>query len=174
MTVDELLILLIFGLVLVANIINGWYYSETISVSTNVFNATLNRTVRIKVTYSKCTQDDKTLVVAQDLIFIIMRVGIPVIIMFACNFILIKHVRTIRSNVTRTNTTHNQRHENKFILAVWFINTAFFLLNLPYFVFIIFSNSLQFTGYYNTLSMLSQVQIVLLSSMFTLSEFWID
>ena len=41
-------------------------------------------------------------------------------------------------------------------------------------MFIIFSNSLQFTGYYNTLSMLSQVQIVLLSYMFTLSEFWID
>lgn len=177
----SLLILLVFGLVLIANSINGWYYSETISVSTNVFNATLNRTVRIKVTYSKCTQGDKTLVVVQDLIFIIVRVGIPVIIMFVCNFILIKHVRTIRSNVARTNTNHNQRHENKFTMAVWFINTAFFLLNLPYFVFIIFSNSLQFTGYFNTLSMLSQMQIVLfqqiavlLSYMFTLSEFWID
>lgn len=176
----SILILLVFGFVLLTNAINGWYYAQAFKIPVSVYNATLNKTVRVSVIVHQCYQANDELKLVQDMIYVTMRVVLPFGIMVFCNAALFLHIYGVRKRSGRT-VNPNTRRENFFTLAVWFTNAAFFVLNAPFVISTVLNYYYYMTGIimnldlvvYYKLSLFSTVAL-LLSYVFTLLNFWID
>jgi hypothetical protein len=149
------------------------YYAR--SVAYPVFNTTLNKYVFINNTLV-CTQNNKNIVIAQDLIFVLMRIIFPFVIMVICNVVLVKHINKTRRVVIRG---RKQKREHSFTIAVSIINGSFLVFNIDVVVYYFIFYFLYFSGnqmpvrpYY--IFTFYGLCANLFSYIFTFSEFFID
>lgn len=171
-----ILILIVLGFVLVVDQVNMAYYLANNKLFVPVFNKTLNRTLYVGISVASCTQSNSNLVLAQDLIYVSMRILLPFIIMVVCNVILIKHIRKSRNRVIRG---RNERKEQSFTKAVAIMNVSFIICNIGVVAYYIIVYYLKFSGnklgqvptYINSLY---GTCAILVSYIFTLSQFFVD
>lgn len=144
--------------------------------TTTVFNSIENRTVMVPVNITICTQANRNVTLAQDLIFIIIRVILPFIIMVTCNIVLIRHVAISRNKVIRGS---NQRREHSFTIAVAILNGSFMAFNLGAVVLFIITYYIRFSGNRFTvvgsaMFVVYQTVSILVAYSFGLLQFWLD
>ena len=168
-----ILILIVIGFVFGICQIYMLYYAK--SVAYPVFNTTLNKYVLINNTLV-CTQSNLNISIAQDLIFILMRIILPFVIMVICNVVLVKHISKTRRAVIRG---RKQKREHSFTIAVSIMNGSFLVCNIGvvvyYFIlyYLIFSGlKLSVRPYY--IFLIFGICGNLFSYIFTFSEFFID
>lgn len=171
-----ILIFIVLCFVFVVDQVYMAYYVQNKRYPVYVFNMTLNKSLLVFITVATCVQNNKTLVVAQDMMFVLMRVIVPFIIMVFCNFILIKHIRESRKRVIRG---QNQKRENSFTLAVAIMNGSFLFFNIwviPYYIIVYYStfSGISLTSVPYAISLLYGTCSILISYLFTLSQFIID
>lgn len=171
-----ILIFIVLGFVFVVDQVYMAYYVQNQRYPVYVFNKTLNKSQLVFITVATCVQNNKTLVVAQDMMFVLMRVIVPFIIMVFCNFILIKHIRESRKRVIRG---RNQKKENSFTLAVAIMNGSFLFFNIwviPYFIIVYYStfSGITLASVPYAISLFYGTCAILISYLFTLSQFLID
>ena len=170
------LILIVFGFVFAADQVNMAYYLVNTNKPVPVFNQTLNKTVYVSIRVASCTQANTQLVLAQDIMFVIMRIILPFIIMVVCNVILINHIRRSRNRVVRG---RKERKEQSFTKAVAIMNGTFLACNIGVVAYYIIVYYLKFSG--NKFALVPSYIVSLygtcanlLSYIFTLSLFFID
>lgn len=177
-----LVILVAFGLILLSSIINAWFFIVKIETYQDIFNSTLNKTIQVNATVYRCLQSNDDFALVQDILFNVMRVGLPFVIILVSNIVLLWYVHTLRNSVARAiNHNSRQRRENNFTIAVCSKNLAFLVLSISYFVYAIIAYALKFSGVLESFTQLQLVQFVLfqrvstlLSYMYTLIEFWVE
>jgi hypothetical protein len=162
--------------VFVVNLVNIAIYLQNVVTIVGVFNQTLNRTVFVRINVSSCNQQNSQLVLAQDIIFVIMRIILPFIIMMVCNIILINHIRKSRNRVIRG---RKEKKEHSVTKAVAIMNGSFLTCNIGVVVYYILNYYFKFSG--TSLSTVSFYIItlfgtssILLSYLFTFCQFFID
>lgn len=173
---------MILGIIGVVFIINLFYltnYAKISVISQYQLDSVLNVRDSVNITQSDCLAISMDIHTAQDILFVFMRIILPLLLMIICSVILIKHVRESRRRVIHG---RYQKRENYFTVAVTFTNVAFFVFNLP----ITFYYIVYYYLFYSkvSLSLLGGFQFNLffvvaylfsyLFSMFTLCQFWID
>lgn len=171
-----LFILGVQGFVFLTNLVNVAYYAKaSVGVQTQL-DPVLNVSVKVNKTKLTCAVISKDMQTTQDILFVFMRIIIPMFTMIICSYYLIKHVLEVRRRIIRG---RNQKRENHFTVAVAFTNVAFFVFNLPitvyyiiYYYIILSKVSLTFLG--NVQFSLFFSVSYLFSYMFTLCQFWID
>lgn len=170
------MMLAVLAFVFVVDQIYMAYFVQNSKVPRAVFNKTLNRTVVVISVTASCVQPNTNLVLSQDIMFVIMRIILPFIIMVGCNVILIRHIRESRNRVIRD---RKEKKEHSFTKAVAIMNGSFLACNIGVVVYYIIYYSLRFSGaQWPFLSVvifsLYGTCAILLSYMFTLSQFIID
>ena len=172
----SILILIVLCFVFIVDQVYMTYYVQNINYPVLVYNKTLNKSVSVIIPVPFCLQNNAQILLAQNLIFLIMRIILPFIIIAVCNFILIKHIHSSRRRVTRG---RNQRKENSLTFTVAIMNGSFLICNLgliPYNIIVYYST---FSGVslakvpYNINSLYGTCAS-LLSYLFTLSQFFLD
>jgi len=171
-----ILILIVFSFVFAVDQVNMGYYLVNSKVFVAVFNKTLNKTQFVSIIITSCTQANTDLVLAQDIMFVIMRIILPFIIMVVCNIILINHIRKSRNRVVRG---RKERKEQSFTKSVTIMNGSFLVCNIGVAVYYIIAYYLKFSGnslgqvptYINSLY---GTCAILVSYIFTLSQFFVD
>ena len=170
------MILVVQGIVFIINLFYLTNYASVSVITQSQFDPLLNVSVSVNITKKNCIAINKDIQLAQDMIHVVMRIILPVFIMFVCSYTLIKHVLNVRRTIIRE---RNQKRENRFTVAVAFSNFAFLFFNLPVTVY-------YFILYYFTLSKITLSPLTgaqfnlfctvanLFSCMFTLGQFWID
>ena len=171
-----ILIIIVFGFVFGVDQVYMAFYVQNSKYPVVVFNKTLNKSVLVITTIAVCVQNNSLLVLAQDMIFVLMRIILPFIIMFACNVVLIQHIRRSRKRVIRG---RNEKKENSFTLAVSIMNGSFLICNIgviPYYILVYYltfsGNSLGLVE--SNISQLYGICANLLSYFFTMSQYIID
>lgn len=173
-----ILILIILGFVFLVDQVYMIYFVRNSRFPVFVFNSTLNKSVLKFINVTFCVQPDSNIVLAQDIIFVIMRIILPFCIMIVCNVILINHIRKSRNRVIRG---RKEKRENNFTFAVSIINGSFLAFNIGVVVYYIMIYYYRFSG--NSLKTdsvsyyifnLYGTSAILLSYLFTLSQFFID
>lgn len=162
--------------VLVASQINMFIYATNSSTQTSVYNQTSNTTVIIRKPITVCYQSNPEIVLAQDMIFMFMRIILPFIIMVICNVILVNHISKTRNVVIRG---RKEKRENNFTLSVSIMNGSFLICNIALVIYNIIFYYLKFSGaswsfipFY--INYLFGTCATVLSYIFTLSQFFID
>lgn len=171
-----ILILIIMSFVFVVNQVHMAYYVQNFKTSASVYNQTLNKTVFVSIVSVYCVQYNNNLSLAQDILFVIMRIILPFIIMVVCNIILINYIRQSRNRIIRG---RKERKEHSFTLAVTIMNGSFLICNIGVVVYYIIFYYLKFSGTTLPLVPFYMNQLygtcaVLFSFIFTLSQFLID
>ena len=171
-----LLILVVQGIVFLINLFNVAYYAKVSVGVQSQLDPVLNVSVKVNKTILTCTVISKDIQTAQDIVFMFIRILIPMFIMIICSYYLIKHVLEVRRRIIHG---RNQKRENLFTVAVTFTNVAFFVFNLPITVYYIIYYCITLLKIF--LPYLGNVQFslffrvaYLFSYMFTLCQFWID
>lgn len=170
------MIFIVLGFVFVVDQIYMVYFLRNSRLPVILFNSTLNKTVLVFITVPICVQPSTKIVLAQDLIFVLMRIILPFIIMVVCNVVLINHIRKSRNRVIRG---RKEKKEHSFTMAVSFINGSFLALNIGVVVYYIILYYLRFAGISlnsvsNNIFSLYGTSAILVSYLFTLSQFFID
>lgn len=182
-TTLSVLIVSVLVALFVGNIFNFWIDNLQLSNSVFVFNATLNRTVRVVVSnYTRCGHLDSRLRNSQDLVYGVIRVMMPFALMVASSVPLCAYIDRLRNRtVNHSNTTPSQRRENGFTLSACFINGVFLVLNTSYFVAVMVVSYYNLSGANASLGFRARVQLQsfqifseLISYMFTVWHFWFD
>ena len=142
----------------------------------SVFNATLNINVSVYLTVAICTQPNSQLVLAQDIMFVIMRIILPFVIMFVCSVILIIHIRRSRKRIVHG---RDEKRERSFTISVAIMNGSFLACNIGVVAYYIILYYLKFSSITISLvpfyiNALFGTCAILLSYIFTLSQFFID
>lgn len=165
-----ILILIVLGFVFVVCQVYMAYHTINISVFNSTLNITLNDTLAI------CSQPDSKLALAQDMIFVIMRIILPFVIMVGCNVVLVNHINNARKVVIRG---RKKKREHIFTISVAVINLIFLLCSISVAVYYIVDYyfrlsvaSISSHSYYSIL--LFGTCAKLLSYIFTFSEFFVD
>ena len=169
-------ILIILGFVFLVDQLHMVYYVQNSKTTTLVFNSTLNKTVSVVQTITVCVQPNSQVVLAQDMVFVIMRIALPFAIMFVCDVILVIHIRKSRKRIIHG---RKEKKEHNFTKAVTIMNGSFLACNIGVVVYYIIVYYLRFSGtsfsivasYINSLF---GTCAILLSYIFTLSQFLID
>ena len=169
-----ILILIVLSFVFVISQVNMLYYA--ISVAYPVFNTTLNKRVYYNDTLV-CTQANLNILIAQDFIFVLMRIILPFVIMVICNVVLVKHISKTRRAVIHG---RKQKREHSFTIAVSIMNGSFLVFNIGVVVYYLIVYFLYFSRI--SFSLISSYSIftlygsfvILFSYIFTFSEFFID
>ena len=162
--------------VFVVSQVNMLYYQLNGYIYIPVYNETLNSTVIISKPITDCIQLNNDIALAQDMIFVLMRIILPFIIMLVCTSILFKYVRVSRKALIRR---RQFRKEHTFTLVVTITNVWFLICNLGvvvyYFMFYYYKfsgASLPMVTHYTNL--LFGACAIVLSYSFTFSGFFID
>ena len=170
------LIVGLLGIVFLINLFYLTFYAKTSFSTQSKLDPVLNVTVKVNITLLQCMAINSDLQTAQDMVFVLMRIAIPLVIMIVCSYILFKHVLKARRRIIRG---RNQKRENFFTFAITLTNCAFFVFNLPitvyyvYYYYLKFSNTeLSFDGGFQF--NLFFIVAYLFSYLFTLCQFWID
>ena len=123
-----------------------------------------------------CVQANSSIVFAQDMIFVIMRIIIPFIIMVICNVFLVKHISKTRKAVIRG---REKKRENSFTMTVSIMNGCYLICNISVVVYYFILYYLRFSKtslpsptYYRI--NLYGTCAILFSYIFTLFQFLID
>lgn len=163
-------------LVFILNQIHLAYYAIIARFSSVVFNSTLNMTIVSVINSTTCFQGNTNVTLAQDLVFIIIRVILPFLIMVVCNIILIRHIAESRNKVIRG---RDQKREHSFTITVAILNGSFLAFNLGAVASFVTTNYIRisadkfsFIGNYIYL-IFSNVSL-LVSYTFPLLQFWMD
>lgn len=171
-----LLILIVLSFVFVVSQVNMLYYQLNGYIYTPVYNETLNSTVIISRPITDCVQLNTDIVLAQDMIFVLMRIILPFIIMLVCTSILFNYARVSRKALIRR---RQFRKEHTFTLVVTITNVWFLICNIGvvvyYFMFYYYKfsgASLPIIAHYTNL--LFGACAIVLSYSFTFSWFFID
>jgi hypothetical protein len=170
------LILIVLGFVFVVDQVYMVYFVKNSNTPIGVFNQTLNKTVVVIILSAVCIQPNAQIVLAQDMIYVIMRIVLPFIIMVVCNVVLIRHIRQSRNRVVRG---RKEKKEQSFTTAVAIMNGSFLVCNIGVVAYYIMNYYFKFSG--TTLSLvpvtitsLYGTCAILFSYIFTLSQFIID
>ena len=115
-----ILILIIIGFVFVICQVYMAYYERKIRIP-------LNATYFSNDTMAICIQSNSNVVLAQNMIFVIMRIILPFVIMVSCNVILVNHIRKTRKVIIRG---RNKKREHIFTMAVSIMNLCFLVCNI--------------------------------------------
>lgn len=169
-------ILMILTFVFLVDQLYMAYYVQNTRTPYSVFNKALNKTVTAYKITAVCVQYNSDLVLAQDLVFLVMRILLPFIIMTVCNAVLISHIRKSRQRIVHG---RDEKKERSFTMAVVIMNVWFLVCNIGAVVYFIVFYYMKFTGlswplvpfYINSLY---GACATLLSYVFTLSQFFID
>lgn len=166
-----ILILSVIGFVFSVN------YLQINKIEENDFYAPLNISVNVSKNQTICIQDNTQILLAQDIVFVIMRIVLPFIIMFTCNVILIRHIRKTRKVIIRG---RKEKREQSFTKAVAIMNGSFLAFNIAVVVYYI-------VIYYYELSSTTSLPLVLysinyfygiwailLSYLFIMYQFFVD
>lgn len=175
-TTVTILILIVFSFVFLLSQVNLIIYQRNVASVISVFNETLNKTVSIRVSFLICEQANPKIVLAQDMIYIIMRIILPFVIMVVCNTILINYIR--RSRQVLANSLR-ERKEQSFTLVVAIMNMSFLVCNIAVIVYYVMLYYYSFTGtildivpFYT--NKIFGTSAILFSYIFTFSQFFID
>lgn len=167
-----ILILIVLGFVFVVCQVYMAYH--TININISVFNSTLN--ITLNDTLAICSQPNSKLALAQDMIFVIMRIILPFVIMVSCNLVLVNHINNARKVVIRG---RKKKREHTFTISVAVINLIFLLCSISVAVYYIIDYyfrlsvaSISSHSYY--IILLFGTCAKLLSYIFTFSEFFVD
>ena len=167
-----ILILIVLGFVFVVCQVYMAYH--TININISVFNSTLN--VTLNDTLAICSQPDSKLALAQDMIFVIMRIILPFVIMVSCNLVLVNHINNARKVVIRG---RKKKREHTFTISVAVINLIFLLCSISVAVYYIIDYyfrlsvaSISSHSYY--IILLFGTCAKLLSYIFTFLEVFVD
>ena len=130
------------------------------------------------VTDSTCARFNDTIGLAQDLMYVIMRIILPFIIMVVCNVILVNYIRNRRKVALNGN---KEKREHSFTINVAIMNGIFLTCNLPVVVYCIMFYYFQFTDALETFPLVKYYSIILfglctilISYVFIFSQFFID
>lgn len=166
----------VFAFVLIASLINAFFYATSSTSVQLVFNTTTNSSMFQFVTTTTCTFSSVTLEQIQDYMFVSMRVIVPMIIMFILNVILVKHIHDAKKKVLHG---REKKRDHTFTIAVSFVNGAFCVLTFPFVVATVLNytirsqlatTSLVSYGIFLVYFEVSQ----LMSYFFSLGEFFLD
>lgn len=170
------LILIVFSFVLLVSQIYLIIYQRDAAALISVFNETLNKTVSKRIVIPICDQANQKILLAQDMIYIIMRIIFPFIIMVICNVILINYIRKSRQVLV---SSLRERKEQSFTIVVAIMNLTYLFCNIAVIVYYIMLYYYSFTEtmldivpYYSNL--IFGISAILLSYIFTFSQFFID
>ena len=152
------------------------FYAQNFVYSTSILNETLNITLIIRTNVTACNQANSNIVLAQDMIYVIMRILLPFIIMVICNVILVNYIRNRRKAIIRGRVA---KREYNFTIVVSIINGSFLFCNISVVIYYILAYYMKFLDislplvprYINSLF---GTCAILFSYIFTLSEFFID
>jgi hypothetical protein len=152
------------------------FYIQNIKYPVSMFNTTLNKTITVGITVAFCVQKNQQLLLAQDLIFIIMRIIIPFFIMMICNIVLIKHIRKSRKRIIRG---RNEKRDNSFTISVTIMNGSFLICNIgviAYYCIVYYStfSGVALDKVQNAIVTLYGTAALIVSYLFTISQFFID
>ena len=171
-----LLILGLLGVVFLINLFYVTFYAKTSFSTQSQLDPILNVTVKVNITLLQCLAINSDIQTAQDMLYVFMRIVIPLVIMVVCSYILFKHVFKARRSIIRG---RNQKRENFFTVAITLSNCAFFVFNLPITVYYFYYYYLKYSN--TQLSLVGSFQFnvffvvaYLFSYLFTLCQFWID
>ena len=164
-----ILILIVFGFVFAICQVYMAYYE--IKIRTLV-----NATYFSNDTKAICIQSNSNVVLAQNIIFVIMRIILPFVIMVSCNVILINHIRKTRKVIIRG---RNKKRENSFTIAVSIMNLCFLLCNIGLVIYYFLLYYFRFSGVSLSSSSISIFSLygtcsILFSYIFTLFQVFID
>lgn len=171
-----ILIFIVLSFVFTVDQIYMVYYVQNTRFPVLVFNQTLNKSYYAIINIAVCVQINSQIILAQNLIIIIMRIILPFIIMVACNFILINHIRKSRNRVIRG---RNEKKNHSFTLSVAIMNAFFLMTNIEvviYYIiyyYIFFNNISTQTVSFAIISLYGTCSIIL-SYLFPISQFLID
>ena len=171
-----ILILSVMSFVFLVSQIYMFNYAQNSTNLTRIFNETLNTTFIMRTNLTACFQANLNIVLAQDMIFMIMRILLPFIVMVICNVILVNYISNRRKIIIRE---RKAKKEYSFTIAVLIMNASFLFCNISVVIYYIMAYYLKFSGaslplvsvYINSLF---GTCAILFSYMFTLSEFFID
>jgi hypothetical protein len=170
-------ILMVLSFVFLVNQLYMAYYVQNIRTPYSVFNKALNKTVTVYRITAVCVQYNSDLVLAQDLVFVVMRILLPFIIMTVCNTVLINHIRKSRRRIANA---RDEKKERSFTMAVVIMNVSFLVCNIGAVAYFIIFYYMKFTGlsfplvpFYSLYSLYGACA-TLLSYVFTLSQFFVD
>lgn len=169
-----ILIVLVYGFVAMPSIFYFWYGDIIVS-----YPQLINGTYKFR-NLIVCSSYNYYYLLAQDVIFNLLKSIIPAALMFSLSFVLIIKLRKLRRRIsTSTESRIQQKNENRFTMAVFLINIFFLVLNIPYVVYFIITYYINISGVYQSPSqninfLLYEKIAFLLSYMFTLLEFWRD
>lgn len=170
------LIVGLLGVVFLINLFYLTFYANTSVSSQSQLDPVLNVTVKVNITLLQCLAINSDIQTAQDMLYVIMRIVIPLVIMVVCSYILFKHVFKARRRIIRG---RNQKRENFFTFAITLTNCAFFVFNLPITVYYVYYYYLKYSN--TRISLVGSFQFniffivaYLFSYLFTLCQFWID
>ena len=163
-----ILILIVTSFLFAISQVNMLYYTINIRYP-------VNQTFYINNTLA-CAQMNPTILFAQDLIFIMMRIILPFLIMVICNVVLVKHISKTRKLVIRG---RKQKREHSFTIAVSIMNGSFLVCNIGVVVYYFISYYMKFSGNImavrpHNITVMFGSCVILLSYIFTFSEFFID
>lgn len=152
------------------------YYVMNQKIPVVVFNQTLNKSVLLLINVAVCVQKNDSLVLAQDLIYVMMRIILPFIIMVVCNIILINHIRQSRKRVIRG---RNEKKENTLTKTVALLNGSFIICNISvvvYYIVVYYNlfNGIVYTNANYYIFLIYGTSSILLSYLFTLLQFFLD
>jgi hypothetical protein len=175
-TTVTILILIVFSLVFLVSQVHLIIYQRNVIFLTSVFNETLNQTVSIRARILICEQANPKIVLAQDMIYIIMRIILPFVIMVVCNTVLINYISKSRQVLV---SSLRERKEQNFTLVVAIMNMSFLVCNIAVIVYYFMLYYYSFTGsildivpFY--INKIFGTSVILFSYIFTFSQFFID
>lgn len=155
--------------------VNMLYYAQNANLLTFIYNETLNKTIISRKNISSCNQANLQILLAQDMIFVIMRIILPFIIMVICNVILVNYISSKRKVIIRG---RKEKREHSFTIVVSIINGSFLICNISVVIYYIIVYYYRFSGttvlVETYITSLFGTCAILFSYLFTLSEFFID
>ena len=173
-----ILILTVLGFVFVVSQIHLLYYQHIYQIHRPVFDATLKKTVFKIITDSTCARLNSNIGLAQDMIYVMMRILLPFIIMVICNAILVNYIRNRRKVVINRS---KEKREHRFTITVTIMNGFFLACNIPVVIYYIMFYYFQFSSALEVISLASYYSLILfslcsilLSYIFIFSQFFID
>lgn len=161
------LILSVVGFLLFVN------YLQIYKIQENGFYATLNISVNVSKNQTICIQDNTQILLAQDIVFVIMRIILPFIIMFTCNIILIKHISNTRKVIIRG---RKEKREQSFTKAVAIINGSFLVCNtfVIFYYIMLYYYKFSFPLIPYSINYFYSIWAILLSYFFIMFQFSVD
>jgi hypothetical protein len=153
------------------------YYLRIYKIQENYFYTTFNISVNVSKNQTICIQDNTHILLAQDIIFVIMRIVLPFIIMFTCNVILIRHIRKTRNVIIRGG---KEWREQSFTKVVAIMNGSFLAFNLAlvvYYIMIYYYELSSITSLHLVLYSINcfyDIWAILLSYLFIVYQFFVD